>query len=128
MTTAATDTSLAKLIKAKCPGAVTGAGGFRGETTLTTTPENLHRLLSTLKTGPDLGFNYLADIAAPIIPGRSQRFEVNYQVSSGPANRSVSVKVSVGEDEPPHGNGRGRRPAGTSGRSSTSSASVLRPP
>lgn len=100
MTTTAADTSLAELIKAKCPGAVTGAGEFRGETTLTTTPENLHRLLSTLKTDPDLGFNYLADIAGADYPGRSRRFEVNYQVSSIPANRSVRVKVSVGEDEP----------------------------
>lgn len=59
----------------------------------------IHKVIETLKTNPNLDYNFLMDLTAVDYIGDEERFEVIYQMYSQKKNHRLRVKVRVNEDE-----------------------------
>jgi len=65
---------------------------FRGETTITVTPESLHEVCRYCRAM--LGYDYLLDITAVDHLDRSPRFEVVYQLNNAETAEQLRIKTS----------------------------------
>jgi NADH-quinone oxidoreductase subunit C len=74
---------------------------FRGDLAVTVAREALHPVLETLRSEPELAFDFLVDVTAVdwLNLGRIPRFEVVYHLYSLAHHRRLRVKVPVEEDD-----------------------------
>ncbi|CAE7323551.1 nuoD [Symbiodinium microadriaticum] len=68
------------------------------ELTLTTTPDNIVELLTSLRDDPGYPFKVLVDLCGCDYPDRPQRFEVVYHLLSMQANVRLRIKLVCDED------------------------------
>lgn len=99
----ANDPALGELvdgIEAALPGVVRDTEWCRGQLTLGCGLEDLVRLLTYLRDDSSAVFKVLIDVSATDWPGRTQRFDVVYNLLSLTQNQRIRVKIQVGEDVP----------------------------
>ena len=85
-------------ITRKFPAAIQAKKEFRGEHSLTISPESLVSICTFAKES--LGFNYLTDIASVDHMGDDPRFEVVYELYSLTDHIHLRLKTFVPEDDP----------------------------
>lgn len=83
-------------IRARFPSAVTAEKEFRGEISLSLSPDSLRDVSSLAK---DLGMDYLVDITSVDHFGSEPRFEVVYELYSMTDGFHLRLKSTVSEDD-----------------------------
>ncbi|MER0238086.1 NADH-quinone oxidoreductase subunit C [Fulvimarina sp. MAC8] len=71
-----------------------------GELTLVVTPENVVKVMSTLRDDPKMQFINFVDLCGVDFPQREKRFEVVYHLLSPRQNCRIRVKTMTTEDDP----------------------------
>lgn len=71
-----------------------------GELTLVVTPENVVKVMMTLRDDPKMQFINFVDLCGVDFPQREKRFEVVYHLLSPRQNCRIRVKTTTGEDDP----------------------------
>lgn len=89
-----------RVLHEQAPDALIDACEAFGVQTLTVASEQLHAVMTTLKTAPDLLYNYLVDLTAVdrLHLDDAVRFVVVYQLYSYKFNRRLCVKTLVPND------------------------------
>ncbi len=87
-------------IAAAQSGAVTGVEVKLGELMLTTTREQVLRLLTYLRDDQNCHFKQLVDITAVDLPDEAERFVIVYNLLSLRHNQRIRVKLTTDEETP----------------------------
>jgi NADH-quinone oxidoreductase subunit C len=97
----ATVPELVEILQKECGEIIENSAVELGDVVVTTTPQNISKLLSKCKSSASLAFNMLVDITAvDWMDARESRFEVVYQLLSISKLWRLTIKVPVSEGNP----------------------------
>ena len=82
------------------PDAVDDASAFHGDVSVTIRKDRLSGVVRLLKEEPDLGFDYLSDLAGVDYLGKEPRFEVVCHLTSTKDGTVIRLKIPVTSADP----------------------------
>jgi NADH-quinone oxidoreductase subunit C len=87
-------------LRAWNPGAVSEVIEYRGQTTIAVPHKLLRAVASQLKEDPKLNYNLLSDATCVDRFPAEPRFEMNYQLVSIPRAARISLRTTIGGQQP----------------------------
>ncbi len=87
-------------LRARFPDAIEDVIEFRGETTVVIAPPAIVEVCTFLRDDPELGYNYLADLAGVDYLPAEPRFAVSYLPYAMAANARLRLKVYLPGEAP----------------------------
>ncbi len=95
------DSPIANAFREKHPDELIGMREFRGDLSISVRPDNIKKVLRTLKDDPAFDFKMLLDVTAlDHLDQRERRYDVVYHMLSLSTKHRLRLKVPVGGDDP----------------------------